>query len=117
MSGSIRGSYVSKKTGASERYDSSYELRRFMALDASPLVESWTKKHGIRIPYMERGKWRRYVPDILVVLRSGERILEEVKGKVFDRINFGRKNLAASGWCITHGMAFRVVFLERLDVV
>jgi hypothetical protein len=116
-SGRVRGTYRSKKTGKSERYDSSYELRRFKALDASPLVRTWTKSHNIRIRYQQFRKRRRYFPDILVERVDGSRQLEEVKGHVWDPLKFKLKNLAARLYCERRDIEYRILYEADLDVV
>lgn len=109
--------YHSSKTGKTEKYDSSYELRRFIALDASPLVKTWTKKHGLKIRYKMMGRQHRYHPDILVIYHDGQKFVEEIKGKVWDRLAFGLKNLAAISHCAMYGMKYRVLFREQLELV
>lgn len=109
--------YRSKKTGNTESYDSSYELIRFKALDESKLVKSWTKNHGIIIPYRSAKRRRRYYPDILVELKDGSKILEEVKGYVWNRLSFGAKNIAAVSYCNSIGYKYRVIFKEQLEIV
>lgn len=110
--------YHSEKTGKTEMADSSYELRRFIALDKSELVKSWTKQHGIRIPYrIGRGKHRRYNPDILVEMSSGKKVLEEIKGRIFRPREFTYKNAAAAQYCVFSGMKFRIIFEKDLDEV
>lgn len=111
------GTYRSTKTKKEERYESSYELKRFIALDASPLVKNWTKRHGIKIPYKEGKRRRRYIPDLLIEYHDGQRILEEVKGHVFNRMNFSRKNLAAMFYCHLKGLKFRIIYRADLGVV
>jgi len=113
----LKGIYKSKKTKLSEWYESSYELERFKALDASPLVKFWTKSHGLRIPYRIKKRKHHYIPDILVEYRDGKKYLEEVKGFVFNRIQFGAKNIAAISYCMSKGMTFRIIFKEQLAVV
>src|SRR5262245_11318446 len=113
----MKGTYFSTKNRRSERYDSSYELRRFVALDDSPIVRSWTKRHGLRIPYRLAKRRRRYVPDIRVEYHDGRVFLEEIKGKVWSRMEFGAKNLAALSFCVLKGMTFRILFREQLDRV
>lgn len=67
--------YYDKKDGTKEWYDSSYELSKMIEYDARGV--QWTKKHKLRIPYVnEAGLKTYYVPDFLV---NGNRI-EEVKG-------------------------------------
>lgn len=117
-SGSKHGTYRSTKTGRLEKYDSSWELRRFKVLDESPLVKTWTKSHGIRIRYKEGKRRRRYLPDILVERADGSRQLEEIKGYVFDRLNLARKNLAALIYCKNRNIEFRILReadLERVE--
>lgn len=114
---SLSGRYRSKKTGKTERYQSSYELRRMKYLDAHPNVKTWTKNHKIRIRYKEGKKRRRYIPDFLVELNDGKKFLEEVKGYVWNRLNFARKNLAANMWCNYRGITFRIIREEDLEVL
>ena len=117
---SRHGAYRSTKTGRVERYDSSYELRRFKFLDSLPHVLSWTKAHGIRIRYKNGRKWRSYIPDILVVLDSGSRHLEECKGFHWDPVKTARKTVAALGWCAVRGWRFHLLHeadLERHDYI
>ena len=111
------GKYRSSKTGKLEKYDSSYELRRMQYLDAHPLVKTWTKNHKIRIRYKEGRKRRRYIPDFLVEHTTGQKYLDEVKGYVWNRLNFARKNLAANMYCTYRGITFRIIREEDLEVV
>lgn len=112
-----RGTYRSTKTGIHEEFDSSYELRRFKALDASELVKSWTKKHGLELHYKLRGRRHRYLPDILVEYKDGRIFLEEIKGRIWDHIAFGVKNLTAASYCFNRGMRYRIIFREQLELV
>lgn len=109
--------YTSLKTGREEIADSSYELLRFKALDQSPLIKSWTKKHGIRIIYSVNGKKHRYLPDILIYYNDGKKVLEEVKGRIWNHSVFAMKNLYAVSYCMMHGMQFRLIFKEQLNEV
>jgi hypothetical protein len=112
-----RSTYLSKKTGKLEFHDSSYELERFKTLDESSLVKTWTKRHGIRIGYRSGRKRRKYIPDILVEYHDGRIILEEVKGYVFDKMNFARKNLAARLYCNLRNIEYRIIFRDDLKIV
>jgi hypothetical protein len=103
--------------GREERYESSYELLRFRALDTSPDVETWTREHGIRISYRLKGRRHRYSPDILVVMKDGTTFLEEVKGRIWSPIAFYYKNFAALHYCKRKGWTFRVLFKQDLDIV
>ena len=113
----VRGMYKSTKTGRKEKYDSSYELRRFIALDKSSLVKFWTKDHGIIIPYKSLRRKRKYYPDILVEMNDGTKVLEEVKGYVWNKYSFGSKNISALSYCQSKGYKYRVIFKEHLDIV
>lgn len=111
-----RGIHLSRM-GRRELWESTYELRRFRALDASPDVRAWTRSHGIRISYRLKGKRHRYSPDILVTMNDGTTFLEEVKGYVRDSVVFQYKNFAALHYCKRKGWKFRIVFLKDLEVV
>ena len=112
------GTYLSSKTGREETYESSYELRRFRALDASPLVLAWTKDHHrIRVAYRLFGKGHHYIPDILVEFSDGGRALEEVKGHIFGKAKFLKKRSAARAFCALRGWEYRVIFRGGLDRV
>lgn len=71
------GTYINKN-GKEEWYDSSYELKRMEYYDNNDII--WTKKHGIRIPYVnEKGNNSYYVPDFLIN-EDGVISIEEIKG-------------------------------------
>lgn len=92
-------------------------MERFKALDASPLVLKWTKKHGIRIKYKLQRCTRVYIPDIVVEYVDGKKYLEEVKGKIWNGLEFLYKNSAALRYCQAKRMTFRVLFKEDLGRV
>jgi hypothetical protein len=73
------GTYVSTKTRRCETYHSWLERDRMAILDADPEVISWTKSHGISIPYMWHDHVRHYVPDFMIQF-SDRTVVEEVKG-------------------------------------
>jgi len=75
----LKGSHFSQKSLDEEKYDSFYELLYMKILDSNPAVISWTKKHGITIPYEFSGN-RTYIPDFLVLFSDGSTSLEEIKG-------------------------------------
>ena len=78
------GKYVSTKTQRCETYHSWLELDRMRILDLDPLVISWTKSHGISIPYEWNDRIRHYVPDFMIQLTDSV-IIEEVKGWVGEK--------------------------------
>lgn len=120
-----RGWYRSKKNGNRQCYESSYELRRFKALDADEKVLSWSRHHSIVIRYADGRKTRRYHPDILVTeIVDGREVmfLEEVKGYRWDRVKFGKKNAAALWFCDRRRRAgveiyFRIIEEDGLETV
>ena len=107
------GSYVSSKSGETEYFHSSFELRRMKALDACLGVSSWTKRHGIYIPYGDK----HYIPDFLVKTTDGKVLLEEVKGWVADVDVFNAKNDAAEWLCKQRGWEYRVLYEKDIDTV
>ena len=64
-------------------YDSAWEAAEAFALDRSPLVEAWVKNDhlGFEVFYVYRGVVRKYRPDFLIRLTSGDMLVLEVKGK------------------------------------
>lgn len=108
-----RGWYLSTKTGAIEFYHSSYELQRMKELDDDDFVVSWTKKHGIAIPYLWNDVQRNYVPDFLIQFRDTTECLEEVKGYVRDIEQHDLKCSVAIDYCRENNMAYRVNFMRE----
>lgn len=73
----ITGYYV-RKDGTQEWFDSSYERKRMIYYDERGI--SWTKKHGIKIPYVNsKGMNSFYIPDFKIV-ENGFTVIEEIKG-------------------------------------
>ncbi len=86
-------------------------------LDSLPQVKTWTKLHKIRIHYKLHKRRKRYTPDILVEYVDGRKVLEEVKGFVYDRRKFMQKNGAALLYCMRRGIIFRILYEEDLETV
>jgi hypothetical protein len=77
----IKGWFYSTKMQQQFYYDSFYELLRMKMLDADDNIVSWTKRHGIRIPYMLSEQNKYYVPDFLIEeVNANKKVIEEVKG-------------------------------------
>ena len=53
-------------------------------LDNDSSVLTWTKKHGVKIPYELQGVTRRYVPDFHQKNVDLTEILTEIKGRMDD---------------------------------
>jgi len=93
----VCGDYI-RKNGESEWYDSSFELNKMIEFDEKNIT--WTKKHRIRIPYInEKGFNSYYVPDFLII-ENNNKSLVETKGymkendllKVYAGIEYCKKN-------------------------
>lgn len=75
-----------------------WEQAAATALDAHPAVRRWVKNEhlGFVVPYRKDGVRRRYLPDFIVELISGERLIVEIKGQTGDA---EVKAVAAHRWC------------------
>lgn len=64
-------------------YDSAWEASDSFALDDSDEVDAWVKNDhlGFEVLYVYRGVVRKYRPDFLVRLKSGEMLIIETKGE------------------------------------
>ncbi len=76
-------------------YDSTWEASDAYALDNSDEVEAWVKNDhlGFEIFYIYRGVVRKYRPDFLVRLRSGEMLVLETKGQMSEQDKVKQKYL------------------------
>lgn len=79
-------------------YDSSWEASESLVLDTSPLAASWAKNDhlGFEILYVFRGVTRKFRPDFLVRLTSGQMLVLEVKGR--DSAENRAKRQALAEW-------------------
>ncbi|UNK48853.1 DEAD/DEAH box helicase family protein [Lysobacter sp. S4-A87] len=75
-----------------------WEQAAATALDAATEVQRWVKNDhlGFVIPYRKDGVRRSYLPDFIVELTSGERLIIEIKGQLGDA---EIKGAAAERWC------------------
>ena len=64
-------------------YDSTWEASEAFELDRHPAVEAWVKNDhlGFEVFYVYNGVVRKYRPDFLIRLTSGQRLILETKGK------------------------------------
>lgn len=77
----LTGSYFSSKNNKEFVYRSSYELKFFSMLDLDTTVESY-EVESLKIPYVdEYGKSRNYIPDVIVLYKTGRIEVCEVKPK------------------------------------
>jgi hypothetical protein len=52
-----------------------------------------------------------------VEYKDGRIFLEEIKGRIWDHVAFGVKNLTAVSYCLNRGMRYRIIFREQLELV
>ena len=86
--------YTGKPCAPAERshinfcvYDSAWEASEAFHLARSPAVDAWAKNDhlGFEIIYIHRGVVRKYRPDFLVRLKSGDTLVLETKGQHSER--------------------------------
>ena len=100
-----KGTYVSKKTGRTAYYRSSWELQLMKELDIDPEVTDWRSEFTI-IPYELDGKSRRYVPDFHVT-RGETHQLVEVKPQALRETAMNiAKRTAAFVFCKEHNWQY-----------
>lgn len=92
-------------------YDSLLERDYMLELENIGGVISWTKDHGIRIPYKIFGIIsRHYLPDFLVTFADGSKEIHETKGAGFlSWMSTHAKRRAGDAWCRQHGMVYRFI--------
>ena len=64
-------------------YDSTWEASEAFELDHNPLVDAWVKNDhlGFEVLYVYRGVVRKYRPDFIIRLKSGNLLVLETKGQ------------------------------------
>ena len=64
-------------------YDSTWEASEAFEFDHSPLVDAWAKNDhlGFEVMYVHRGVVRKYRPDFIIRLKSGDMLALETKGQ------------------------------------
>ena len=76
-----------------------WEQSAAYCLDTHDQVRAWVKNDhlGFIVPYRKDGTKRSYLPDFIVELVSGEKLVVELKGQVIDDALV--KAAAAKRWC------------------
>ena len=76
-------------------YDSAWEATEAFQLDNSPAVKSWAKNDhlGFEVFYIHKGVVRKYRPDFLIRLESGDTLVLETKGLERDQDRTKRRFL------------------------
>jgi type III restriction enzyme len=79
-------------------FDSEWERQAAELLGSHLAVAAWVKNDrlGLVIPYRKEGTLRKYLPDFVVELLNGGRLIVEIKGQVGDA---AIKKAAAERWC------------------
>ena len=77
-------------------FDSTWEASDAFALDHAPEVDAWVKNDhlGFEVFYVYRGVVRKYRPDFLIRLKSGDMLVLETKGRDSEQDRTKRKYLA-----------------------
>lgn len=106
---------LKKNPQGESRYDSRLERNYMIELEQDGGVASWTKDHGIRIPYRMLGFISRtYLPDFLVTYADGSKELHETKGAGFlFWLETHAKRRAGDAWCRQRGMIYRFIENSR----
>jgi type III restriction enzyme len=68
-------------------YDSTWEASEAFVLDHHPAVQAWVKNDhlGFEVLYIYRGVVRKYRPDFIIRLKSGDYLVLETKGQDSDQ--------------------------------
>lgn len=105
---------LQRNPSGEESYDSSLEREYMVELERDPGVLSWTKKHGIKIPYKLLGFTHHYLPDFLVEYRDGSKELHETKGlPLLLWLSTKIKGETAEEWCRKQGWKYKVITKGR----
>ncbi len=98
---------LQKNPAGQEKYDSLVERNYMQSLEENPHIKSWTKKHGIKIPYRYALFKHYYLPDFFVELKDGKKELHETKGSgLMYWLTTHAKRDAAEKWCKEHGYKY-----------
>ncbi len=76
-------------------YDSTWEASEAFELDHSPSVDAWVKNDhlGLEVLYVYRGVVRKYRPDFIIRLKSGNLLVLETKGQPDEQSRSKRRAL------------------------
>lgn len=112
-----RGKLVGLKRSpyGEEDYDSELEKFYMLELEGMPGVRSWTKRHGIKIPYKLLLVTHHYNPDFLVEFLDGSRELHETKGlPLLFWLSTKFKRISAEEYCRRLGWKYKVITNDKL---
>ncbi len=101
---------LEKSPSGSEAYDSLLERDYMIELEHDPAVASWTKRHGVAIPYRLFGFPHKYLPDFLVTYKDGSQELHETKGlPLLFWLSTRMKRESAEDYCRRLGWRYKLV--------
>ena len=114
------GVFVSVKTGQSCKYRSGWELSYLQWLEVNPDVLTFAYE-SLKIPYLSNvrsGKIRNYIPDVLVEMTSGAKLLVEIKPsrKLVNAV-VKKKIAAAELYCYAHGLTHVIITEKELKLL
>ncbi len=97
-----------------ESYDSDLEKYYMVELEGMPGVKTWTKRHGIKIPYRFLIIRRHYLPDFLVELNDGSKEIHETKGLPFlFLLSTKLKKISAEDYCRKLGWKYKFITKDK----
>lgn len=111
---SVRGTHLSPKLGRPVNFMSLYEKKAFEILDLMQIISGY-EEQPFNLPYSYEGNRCTYIPDVLVYLADGRKVLLEIKPE--SRLESRRvqaKHAAAQAFCRSKGMFFMVVTETQL---
>lgn len=101
---------LKKNPDSWENYDSALEREYMVELERDPAVKSWTKKHGIKIPYKFFGFTKHYFPDFLVEFYDGSKEIHETKGlPLLLWLSTKLKSESAEEFCKKQGQKYKKI--------
>ena len=98
-----------------EDYDSDLEKYYMAELEGMPGVNTWTKRHGIKIPYKFLIFNKNYNPDFLVKFYDGSKEIHETKGlPLLFWLSTKLKRLSAEEYCRTQGWKYKLITKDKI---
>ncbi len=102
--------FFSQKMQQSFFCASGWEKTKMQKYDIDENIMSFTNRHCIKISYHYQGKDRCYIPDLLLEMKDGTRIIEEIKGHARDLEQVNAKSIAARRFAEQNGMEYRITY-------
>jgi hypothetical protein len=106
--------YPKKSPWSFEKFQGDLERQVMVRLESDRLVKTWTKRHGITIPWIDGENHERcYVPDFYVEYEDGKTAIVEVAHSVRIGSNdVQRKRKTAEIWCRRKRIAYIVAGVD-----